>query len=301
MKFTFWLRPMALAAAVLGLIGSVSHADVVTLSNDNSSVTFHTTAGDGGTLGLNNWTVDGTNQIWQQWFWYRTGSQSREWAIDGSGPLAHVSTTSLDLDGDTADDFMVARYRDSETSTTPEMFSVEMRYLLTGGVAGSNTSDVVEVIRIQNLGNEPLDFHFFQYVDFDLNGTWDDDKVVLTGSPTNTATQSDPINIVGETVVTPPPQRWEAAISGVISDKLNDADIDDLDMTTGPIAGDATWAFQWDFTGGFRIPAGGVAIISKDKNVRPGEGGIVPEPSTFALAGIGLIGLVAAARRRRRA
>lgn len=300
MKFTSWMRTLALAAVALGICSSFSHAVVVTLGNGNSSATFHTEATDAGTLGLNNWTVDGTNHMWQQWFWYRTGSQTQEFPVDGSGPLVHASTTSLDLDGDTLDDFMVARYRDAETTTTPETFNIEMRYLLTGGTAGSNNSDMVEVIRIQNTSNQPLDFHLFQYVDFDLNDTFADDRIILTGSPVNTATQSDPINIIGETVVTPPPQRWEAAISGVILGDLNDGDIDDLDLTVGPIVGDATWGFQWDFTGGFRIPAGGVAIISKDKNVRPGEGGIVPEPSSVALASMGAVGFLAALLRRRR-
>lgn len=300
MKCMFWMRTMALAAAVLGICSSLSHAVVVTLGNGNSTATFHTEAADGGTLGMNTWDVDGVDHMFQQWFWYRTGSQAQENPVDGTGPLVHASTTSLDLDGNPGDDFMVARYRDGETSVTPETFALELRYLLTGGTVGSNNSDMVEVIRIQNLGNLPLDFHLYQYVDFDLNGSSADDKLVLTGAPVNTATQSDPINIIGETVVTPPPQRWTVGIFPTVRDALNDGDIDNLDNAVGPIVGDGTWAFQWDFAGGFRIPAGSVAIISKDKNVRPGEGGIVPEPSSVALASMGAVGFLAALLRRRR-
>jgi len=35
--------------------------------------------------GMNSWVVDGQNQLYQQWFWYRTASQTREYSIDTIG------------------------------------------------------------------------------------------------------------------------------------------------------------------------------------------------------------------------
>jgi hypothetical protein len=300
MKFMLSIRTVALAALVCGVSTNLSLAVPVTLSNGNSTATFHTEAADAGEIGLNQWIVDDVNHMFQQWFWYRTGSQSREFAIDGTGPLAHQSTTSFDLDSDSLDDIAIARYSDTETAMTPETFSVELRYLLTGGTDGSNTAGMSEAIRIRNLGTAPLDLHLFQYVDFDLN---DDslDELVLSGSPINTATQTDDINVIGETVLTPPPQRWEVGVFSATRDKLNDDDLDNLDNSVGPIDGvDATWAFQWDFTSGLRIPVGGVAIIDKSKSIRPGDGGIIPEPSSVALASMGAMGFLAAMLRRRR-
>jgi hypothetical protein len=299
MSFTPSLRCAVLALATLAMSASSSRAEVITLENHNSVAIFHTEASDGGRIGLNAWIVDDVNHLHQQWFWHRVGSHTREWAIDGTGPLVHVNSNALDLDGDLDDDFLIAEYNDSETVITPERYNVQFRYLLTGGTADSNTSDIVEVIRIRNTGTQPLEFHLFQYVDFDLNDDPDNDRVVLSGTPINTATQSDPINIIGETVVTPPPQRYEVDFFDETLTNLEDGDIDNLANTAGPLAGDdVTWAFQWDFAGILRIPAGGVALISKDKNIRPGEGGIIPEPSTYVLACLGVAGLLWSRRRR---
>ena len=297
MSFKPWLCLVALTAAVLASSSRTSQAAVITLSNQNSVATFHTQASDGGELGLNTWDVDGTDHMFQQWFWYRTGSQTQENAIDGTGALAHVSSTAIDLDGSAGDDYLQSDYADNETAITPEKFTVQLRYLLTGGAAGSDTSDIVEVIRVKNTGTSTMRFSLFQYVDFDLNQSIGDDTVLLSGTPINTATQSDPINIIGETVVTPPPTRFEANLFSVTRDKLNDAFLDNLNNNVGPFVGDTTWAFQWDMV----IPAGGTVLISKDKQLRPGEGGIIPEPSTIVLAGIGLLGAFGWSRRRRAA
>lgn len=292
MKSMHVLRIAAAITVFSALSMGQARAAIITLEDGNSTAIFHTEATDGGTLGLNTWSLDdGNDQVdhmFQQWFWHRVGSHTREWAIDGTGPLVHLNSTSMDLDGDLNDEFLISNYSDTESVLTPEQYSVQLRYLLTGGTLSSHASDIVEVIRVKNLGTSPMEFHLFQFVDFDLNETISDDRLILTGTPINTATQSDPINIIGETVVTPPPSRYQVAPFSDIRDELEDLDIDDLTNTVGPIVGDATWAFQWDFSGTLVIPPGGTAIISKDKNIRPGDGGIIPEPSSALLASIGV-------------
>ncbi len=277
-------------------------AEIITLESDNSTATFYTEAADVGGdvsgMGLQDWVVDGEDHMSQQWFWTRVGSDAREYAVGGGGELAYVDSATADLDGDTKDDIVLLRYADT---TGPDTYKVELRYMLTGGTAGSERSDLAESILIRNTGNEPLELNFFQYVDFDLNGTPDNDSIIITGSPANTVRQTDPEMEIAETVVSPPPSHWTAGEFPSIFDALEDGVITTLDDAVGPfIEQDAAWAFQWDFSGlADSIAPGGVVIISKDKNIRPGEH-IVPEPSSCLLAGFALIGLLGLGRRKKR-
>jgi hypothetical protein len=63
-----------------------------------------------------------------------------------------------------------------------------------------------------------------------------------------------------------------------------------LSDATGPLTGDATWAFQWDAA----IPANGSLSIALNKSVYVTN---IPEPSSLALIPAALV-IVAAARRR---
>ncbi len=237
----------------------------VLLEDLNSTAQFDLDSQDG----LVRWTVDGVDHLAKQWFWYRIGDSGPESSIDTLGPATHKTS---DGDWDTGYERLAVRY--AGTGLT-----IALDFVLTGGPAGSGASDLAEVIAIQNTGTQTLDLHFFQYVDFDLNGDPADESVEIRGG--NTAVQSDGGSTLSETVVTWMPDHCEAGFYDDTLAGLNNATADDLDDTAGPLhSGNLTWAFQWDIT----LDEGETYIISKDKNLDA-----VPEPGCLVLLGMGSV------------
>jgi hypothetical protein len=269
------MHRMAILAAVLAavLAGSASASTTVTIYDHNSTASFDPTSD----AGLYEWLVDGTSHMYQQWFWYRVGATGGESPISD---LALLNSLTTDTNGDGDHDTLFLSYGG-------QGFRIDIAFMLMGGSTGSGTADLAETIRIVNTSKtQSLDMHFFQYVDFDINGLPDSDTVQITGG--NTARQTKGYTFVAETVVTPVPSHYSVAEFDRIYAALTDDDPTTLDDNGGPITGDATWAFQWDAT----IGPGRTLLISKDKN-------IVPEPATLALLGGGLA-LAAVTRRRSR-
>jgi len=272
---------LLLAAIVAcGLMTTTASAAVINLQDLNSTVTINSGTSDG----MESWVVDGIEHMYQQWFWYRVGNNPED-SID---TLLHNDAVDVKVTNgnfNAGDDRAKLRYTDPNGQ-----FQILVDYVLTGGLAGTNTSDVAETITINNLGRSTLEMTFFQYVDFDLNGSDVDDAVSLVNA--NTMRQTDGL-FVAETVATPAPSLTEVALFNATLTKLEDGVADNLDGTTSSAgAGDWTWAFQWDIA----LAPGGTFIISKDKHIS-----LVPEPSSMLLAGIGLVGVCLAARRRRNA
>ena len=124
----------------------------------------------------------------------------------------------------------------------------------------------------------PLDFHFFQYADFDLAPA---DTVLFTNA--NTVQQSGGTARLTETVATPAPSHHEGAFFPLTLNKLNDAlptTLSDTPTIGVPIGtGDMTWAYEWDVA----IPSFGTFQISKDKNLSATP---VPEPTAAVLLAV---------------
>ena len=151
-----------------------------------------------------------------------------------------------------------------------------------------------ESIVINNTSASALDFHFFQYSDFDLGGTTGGQTVQLGKNLSglfNEALQTAPGVAFTETVLTPGANHGEAGLFNTTLVKLNDGTPTTLNDNAGPVGpGDATWAFEWDLS----IAPGSSALISKDKYIQLQP---IPEPSSLALISLGLAGWLIKRRR----
>lgn len=256
----------------LSLSGFAQPVVAATLIDDNSQVDIDPTT-DAGTY---TWLVDGVDQLSRQWFWYRIGD----------GPEQSIDTVSAPVVLAPHPSILFLTYANSD-------INVEIRFTLDGGAAGSGASDMGEQISITNPGLEPLDLHFFQYTNFDVQGTALSDRGMFTNS--NTVRQWEGAMRLTETVVTPSPNHREIDFYPNILNELNDgvattlSDTPAIDDAIGP--GDLSWAYQWDRV----IAPGGTFQISKDKNL---SAGVIPEPTSLLLLVLGGLGLAIARQRR---
>jgi PEP-CTERM motif len=243
-------------------------ATMFTLTDLNSSAQIH----DASQSGMSSWTVNGVNQLAQQWFWYRTGSSGGQSSID---TLPLLAATASDTNGNGQLDTLFLSY--GSTSG----LQIDVRYTLRG--TASSGSDMQEQINITNNSTSTLDLHFFQYTNFNLNGTPAGDTVSLINA--NTVRQSKSGALISETVATPAANHYELGLTTDSPNTLtrlnSGGPITLLDGATTRGPGDATWAFEWDRS----LAPGATLQISKDKNLQ------IPEPGTLTLIAMGFVGL----------
>jgi hypothetical protein len=272
-------RVLLFAFALIALFHSMprfASGALITLIDDNSSMAIDPDTASNAA----HWVVDGVDHLARQAFWYRIGNAAEQSVHSLAIGSQIASDTNFDPDLDT----LFVRYLGAG-------FHIDVHYSLDGGLPGSRASDMAEQISISNTGASPLDFHFFQYNDFDLNDSNSGDSAVFTNE--NAVRQFEGAVSLSETVVTPAASHREIASYPLTLGKLTDAapttlsDTPPIGTVAGP--GDLTWAFQWDFL----LQPGRTYQISKDKHLSG-----VPEPTAAVVLGIGL-GLLTAVRRRR--
>lgn len=263
------------SVALLGLTAVVlprsAHGQIVTLAHQNAVAQVNV----GSSGGMFNWVVDGVDQLNQQWFWFRVGNL---------GPEAAINTISAPV-------IATPDARTLYTTYNNGAFSVQVDYTLTGGLLGSGVSDIAETIRINNHTGNPLDFHFFQYCDFDLAGTAGGDATLLKFGPNAfyVAQQTEGNIALEEQVNTPAATHGQAGFFPVVLNLLNDPNPTLLNDNPAAGVGDTAYALQWDFI----LNPGDTFLISKDKRI---DLQAIPEPSILALVSLGL---AAVASRKR--
>jgi MYXO-CTERM domain-containing protein len=269
----------AAAAATLLGAGSWQNAKAITLTDGNSSVTFDPTS----STGISSWAISGQNQINKEWFWFRNGSTGGQLPVD-TASSGSPSVTLFDTNGNGLNDTAMVTY------PTTNNIQIAITFSLTGGASGTDSSDLTENIIITNKGTSAVNYHFFEYANFNLGGSTTSENVSIANNNTATETGS---GLQVQTVVSPKASEYEANLFPSLLNHINSSTNYTLADLTSASNGDGEWGFQWDTS----IPAGGSLPIAVDgrfsASVTP-----VPEPT----GAVGILGLTGAClwRPRRR-
>jgi hypothetical protein len=252
---------------------------VFTLTDGNSSAQIAPNS----QAGMFKWTVGGVNQLNQQWFWY---------ALGNNAPASIDTISAAALSGVTANALT--------TTYGNATFNVGVTYTLTGGtgvgpMGGTEVSDIGESIKIVNTSAATLNFHFYEYSNFNLDGIPGGNSVTLSklNGLFADAFQTNGGLALTETIVAPGANHGEAELFlgtlNELNNGVNPVTLSD-NLTAGP--GNVTWALEWDLS----IGADDSALISKDKYLKIV---LIPEPSVLALISLGVAALFVRKRCQR--
>lgn len=284
------LERLVVSAFLLALLTTTipeASAQTNILSNGNSVVSVNATPS--ANAGMFNYSVNGVNQVVDQWFYYRAGTMTSQSSIDSIGALTDTQSDARDLS---------LTYAGSQYSAT-------VSYKLTGGSAGSGQSSLDEgIIFLNTSATASLTLSFFDYANFGLGGTPSGQTLEF-----NSSSIPPPLHYGGFTQTAGPlsltttvsggigggspgavnPSHIEAANFNQTLTKLNSGSPITLDDNPGPVSGNVTGTFEWDVTLAPGTSLSLSSLISMSS---------VPEPSSVMLFGMGLVFFAAALGRR---
>lgn len=244
----------------------VAKAQDFVLTHNNSSIGLNLANGGFGPAGLTSWVVDGVNQLNRQSFFYRVGS-GPEYTLDNitASPLVSFSGNNIEV-----------TYANANVG-------IKLSFTLDGSALGSGHSGATLGINVINYQATTLDFHLFQYSDFDLGGTTGSESVNFLKSlgKFNRAVQTmgslAMVNTFTATAIPNPTPQVEAntfnPTLASLTD-LNQTSLNSLNTNAGP--GNVAYAIQYDLA----LGTGESFALSEQFSIA------VPEPTSAALLAI---------------
>jgi hypothetical protein len=268
-----WKGQVATVATLLAASAHQSSAQTYSLSARNTSLQIDAA---GGTPGLSDWTINGVNQLEQQWFYLSVNSSSVQ-SLDSIGSWSLGSQHGGNSPG------LTGTYTDSG------VLSVLTGYTLTSSQVGSGVATLGTLLTIQNLSGASETIQLFQYSDFWLGGIPGNQFVQFTPSSANYAVTQTGIgagpltgtltaNSQGtNAIVEEAASLYNAGsqLSGILSGNPAPP-FDDSQLSAG--TGNVTFGYEFEAT----VAAGQTLSISEIQTV--------PEPSSLALVALGILG-----------
>lgn len=211
------------------------------------------------------------NQLFQQWMWFRVnGVDTREFALS--------ALTGKVVSGN----HMTLSYNETEG------FTADVDYTITNQGSGTLLTKTVFITNVLTSGGQ-LNMSFFDYFDFDLNSTGNDDTATIaSNNPALRVLIGDAGGPMGAEYRAIDGVNYQVGAFSGVRTLLTNTGIDNFNSTGAPFGpADFSAGNQWSFV----LNPGQQIAIQTSMLLTP-----VPEPATLAALGLGAMALI---RRRR--
>ena len=206
-----------------------------------------------------------SDHLFQNWFWYRAGSDTRERALSNQ-----VFGTA------TGNRCRLVYQEPANDGATANALRVELEYTIHDLSNGGEPHAMLVIgFKIQNLTGGSLSTQFFSYNDLDLNGSTTNTAVVRGADNQTQLVFQGNTTAAYSCSATNHTNFQIGAFSGIRA-LLTDADVDNLNNTGSPFGpNDYTGANQWGVSlataGGFQDCLVGSVVIDITRDTCPGD------------------------------